>query len=167
MLAYFNHGWLTGSQGERLVFSLLLWALLVSRELRNGLSDHDSFSELQVHLESIPADLEAYFKYVLEYFIQIGLPISARPRVCRCRSLPETRGHVRGRLLVPTNLEDSDTNHTSTCSLEGTQQRKTSNPCRTRLSRRGHTGSRLVRKREPLYPAPRCGCGGGGCVDFA
>lgn len=39
---------------------------LVTKELRSGLSEYDSFSDMQRRLESIPVDLEAFFKHILE-----------------------------------------------------------------------------------------------------
>jgi hypothetical protein len=44
---------------------VFLWVFLVTQQLRNGLTEYDSFSDLQRRLESIPADLEPFFKQIL------------------------------------------------------------------------------------------------------
>lgn len=44
---------------------VFLWVFLVTRELRSGLSEYDSFSEIRTRLNSIPNDLEAFFKHIL------------------------------------------------------------------------------------------------------
>ena len=45
---------------------VFLWVYLVTRELRNGLSEYDSFLDMQKRLESIPTELEAFFKQILD-----------------------------------------------------------------------------------------------------
>lgn len=46
--------------------SVFLWVFLVTRELREGLTNGDSWSDLQRRLESIPTDLESFFKHILD-----------------------------------------------------------------------------------------------------
>ncbi|KAI0144483.1 hypothetical protein GGR57DRAFT_494917 [Xylariaceae sp. FL1272] len=45
---------------------VFLWVFLVTKELRNGLSEYDSFSDLEERLNRIPIDLEAFFKQTLQ-----------------------------------------------------------------------------------------------------
>ncbi|KAI1097517.1 hypothetical protein F4804DRAFT_167764 [Jackrogersella minutella] len=45
---------------------VFIWVYLVTKQLRSGLTEHDSFSDLQERLETIPDDLEAFFKQILE-----------------------------------------------------------------------------------------------------
>ncbi|KAI0894015.1 hypothetical protein F4806DRAFT_128040 [Annulohypoxylon nitens] len=45
---------------------VFLWVYLVVRELRSGLTEYDSFFDLQKRLEAIPDGLEAFFKHILE-----------------------------------------------------------------------------------------------------
>ncbi|KAL1850954.1 hypothetical protein Daus18300_012745 [Diaporthe australafricana] len=44
---------------------VFLWVFLVTRELRSGLSEYDSYSDIKERLNSIPNDLEAFFKHIL------------------------------------------------------------------------------------------------------
>lgn len=57
--------WLLEEITERAA-GVFLWVFLVTRELRSGLSEYDSFSDLQRRLKCIPTDLEAFFKRILE-----------------------------------------------------------------------------------------------------
>ena len=45
---------------------VFLWVYLTTRELRKGLSEYDSLSDLRRRLESIPDDLEEFFTQILE-----------------------------------------------------------------------------------------------------
>lgn len=45
---------------------VFLWVFLVTQRLRNGLAEYDCFSDLQRRLDNIPADLEPFFKQILE-----------------------------------------------------------------------------------------------------
>ncbi|KAK0616515.1 hypothetical protein B0T14DRAFT_248479 [Immersiella caudata] len=45
---------------------VFLWVFLVTGQLRNGLTEYDSFSDLQRRLERVPDDLEAFFRQILE-----------------------------------------------------------------------------------------------------
>lgn len=45
---------------------VFLWVFLVTRSLRNGLTEYDSFSDMRRRLENIPTDLEMFFKQILE-----------------------------------------------------------------------------------------------------
>jgi hypothetical protein len=61
------------SQGEALVKEIenrasgvFLWVFLVTRQLRNGLTNRDSFSDLCRRLQSIPIELEVFFQQILE-----------------------------------------------------------------------------------------------------
>ncbi|KAK8064359.1 hypothetical protein PG994_006997 [Apiospora phragmitis] len=45
---------------------VFLWVYLATRELRSGMSEYDSYSDLRLRLRRIPADLEALFKKILE-----------------------------------------------------------------------------------------------------
>jgi hypothetical protein len=60
-----NAGWLIDQIAERAA-GVFLWVFLVTGQLRNGLTEYDSFSDLQRRLERIPDDLEAFFRQILE-----------------------------------------------------------------------------------------------------
>ncbi|KAH7397026.1 hypothetical protein DE146DRAFT_599213, partial [Phaeosphaeria sp. MPI-PUGE-AT-0046c] len=45
---------------------VFLWVVLVVQLLRNGLSEHDSLPELWKRLDSVPRDLEPFFKQILD-----------------------------------------------------------------------------------------------------
>ncbi|KAF2466943.1 uncharacterized protein BDR25DRAFT_292641 [Lindgomyces ingoldianus] len=45
---------------------VFLWVVLVVQLLRNGLNEHDSLSDLWKRLDSIPLDLEPFFKQILD-----------------------------------------------------------------------------------------------------
>lgn len=60
-----NATWLIDQITERAA-GVFLWVFLVTGQLRNGLTEYDSFSDLQKRLEVIPVDLEAFFKQILE-----------------------------------------------------------------------------------------------------
>ncbi|KAF9766019.1 hypothetical protein IL306_001611 [Fusarium sp. DS 682] len=45
---------------------VFLWVFFVTKLLREGLEDDDSFSDLHRRLESFPSDLEPFFKHMLE-----------------------------------------------------------------------------------------------------
>ncbi|KAM0231485.1 hypothetical protein ACHAP5_011066 [Fusarium lateritium] len=45
---------------------VFLWVFLVTRLLREGLTNDDSFSDLEKRLLSLPTELEAFFKQILE-----------------------------------------------------------------------------------------------------
>ncbi|KAF3764593.1 hypothetical protein M406DRAFT_260125, partial [Cryphonectria parasitica EP155] len=60
-----NASWLIEEITKRAA-GVFLWVFLVTKELRSGLSEYDSFSDMQRRLESIPVDLEAFFKHILE-----------------------------------------------------------------------------------------------------
>ncbi|KAH6976412.1 hypothetical protein BKA56DRAFT_618326 [Ilyonectria sp. MPI-CAGE-AT-0026] len=45
---------------------VFLWVFLVTRELRLGLTNHDTATDLQQRLDSVPEDLEEFFKLILE-----------------------------------------------------------------------------------------------------
>ncbi|KAK7976616.1 hypothetical protein PG989_015079 [Apiospora arundinis] len=45
---------------------VFLWVYLTTRELRSGLSEYDSFAELEQRLETIPGDLGVFFRQILE-----------------------------------------------------------------------------------------------------
>ncbi|KAK8015165.1 hypothetical protein PG990_008461 [Apiospora arundinis] len=45
---------------------VFLWVYLATRELRSGLSEYDSFAELEQRLDTIPGDLGAFFRQILE-----------------------------------------------------------------------------------------------------
>lgn len=57
--------WLVGEITKRAA-GVFLWVFLATGQLRNGLTEYDTFSDLQRRLESIPADLEAFFKQILQ-----------------------------------------------------------------------------------------------------
>ena len=57
--------WLIREITERAV-GVFLWVFLVTKELRNGLTEYDSFSDMRRRLESIPRDLGDFFKQILE-----------------------------------------------------------------------------------------------------
>ncbi|KAI0543738.1 hypothetical protein F4679DRAFT_567594 [Xylaria curta] len=58
-------GWIIDEITERAA-GVFLWVFLVTKELRSGLNEYDSFSDLQRRLDSIPVDLEAFFKHILQ-----------------------------------------------------------------------------------------------------
>ncbi|KAK0644033.1 hypothetical protein B0T16DRAFT_293275, partial [Cercophora newfieldiana] len=60
-----NADWLIDQITERAT-GVFLWVFLVTGQLRNGLTEYDSFSDLQRRLERVPDDLEAFFKHILE-----------------------------------------------------------------------------------------------------
>lgn len=60
-----NAAWLIDEITERAA-GVFLWVYLVTSQLRNGLTEYDSFSDLKKRLERIPVDLEAFFKQILE-----------------------------------------------------------------------------------------------------
>ncbi|KAK3370830.1 hypothetical protein B0T24DRAFT_531769, partial [Lasiosphaeria ovina] len=57
--------WLVDQITERAA-GVFLWVFLVTRELRSGLTEYDSFSDLQRRLEAIPTDLGVFFRQILE-----------------------------------------------------------------------------------------------------
>ncbi|KAI1658413.1 hypothetical protein F4813DRAFT_48238 [Daldinia decipiens] len=57
--------WLIEEITERAA-GVFLWVFLVTRELRNGLTEYDSFSDMRRRLNNIPSDLEAFFKQILD-----------------------------------------------------------------------------------------------------
>lgn len=57
--------WLVKEITER-ADGVFLWVFLVTRELRNGLTEWDSFSDMRRRLDSIPRDLEDFFKQILD-----------------------------------------------------------------------------------------------------
>ncbi|KAI0183829.1 hypothetical protein EV127DRAFT_312716, partial [Xylaria flabelliformis] len=58
-------GWIIDEITNRAA-GVFLWVFLVTKELRSGLNEYDSFSDLQRRLDSIPVDLEAFFKHILQ-----------------------------------------------------------------------------------------------------
>lgn len=60
-----NASWLLDEISERAA-GVFLWVFLVTRELRSGLSEYDSFSDMKSRLKCIPVDLEAFFRRILE-----------------------------------------------------------------------------------------------------
>ena len=60
-----NAKWLIDQIAERAA-GVFLWVFLVTGQLRNGLTEYDSFSDLQRRLEQIPNDLELFFRQILE-----------------------------------------------------------------------------------------------------
>jgi len=44
---------------------VFLWVFLVTRELRAGMTNDDSFTDLQLRLHSLPVELEPFFKHML------------------------------------------------------------------------------------------------------
>jgi hypothetical protein len=60
-----NAEWLVDQITERAA-GVFLWVFLVTRLLRNGLTEYDSFSDMRRRLENIPTDLEMFFKQILE-----------------------------------------------------------------------------------------------------
>ncbi|KAI1746852.1 hypothetical protein F4782DRAFT_543960 [Xylaria castorea] len=60
-----NAGWIIDAITERAA-GVFLWVFLVTKELRSGLNEYDSFSDLQRRLDSIPVNLEAFFKHILQ-----------------------------------------------------------------------------------------------------
>ena len=57
--------WLLKEVTER-ASGVFLWVFLVTKLLREGLTEYDSFSDLCRRLESFPTDLEVFFKHILE-----------------------------------------------------------------------------------------------------
>ncbi|KAI8961684.1 hypothetical protein F5Y11DRAFT_220603 [Daldinia sp. FL1419] len=57
--------WLVDEITERAA-GVFLWVFLVTRELRNGLTEYDSFSDMRRRLDNIPTDLEVFFKQILD-----------------------------------------------------------------------------------------------------
>ncbi|KAI8632893.1 hypothetical protein F5Y19DRAFT_333100 [Xylariaceae sp. FL1651] len=45
---------------------VFLWVFLVTRMLRDGLMNDDTLAELRMRLDSVPTDLEKFFKHILE-----------------------------------------------------------------------------------------------------
>ena len=45
---------------------VFLWVFLVTRELRDGLTEYDNFREMRRRLDSIPTELEQFFKQMLD-----------------------------------------------------------------------------------------------------
>ncbi|KAI0100085.1 hypothetical protein GGR51DRAFT_378842 [Nemania sp. FL0031] len=45
---------------------VFLWVFLVTKQLREGMTNRDSFSDLRRRLESFPVELDAFFKLILE-----------------------------------------------------------------------------------------------------
>lgn len=68
-----NASWLLEQITERAA-GVFLWVFLVTRELRSGLSEYDSFSDMRQRLECIPVDLEAFFKRILESVERFYVP---------------------------------------------------------------------------------------------
>ena len=60
-----NAEWLISQIIEKAA-GVFLWVVLVTRQLRNGLTEYDSFSDMRRRLENIPTDLEMFFKQILE-----------------------------------------------------------------------------------------------------
>lgn len=60
-----NTSWLLDEITERAA-GVFLWVFLVTRELRSGLSEYDSFSDMQRRLRCIPVDLGVFFRRILE-----------------------------------------------------------------------------------------------------
>ncbi|KAL9116472.1 MAG: hypothetical protein Q9187_007003 [Circinaria calcarea] len=65
MIEIRNAEWLVDQITERAA-GVFLWVFLVTRLLRNGLTEYDSFSDMRRRLENIPTDLEMFFKQILE-----------------------------------------------------------------------------------------------------
>lgn len=57
--------WLIAQITERAA-GVFLWVFLVTTQLRNGLTEYDSLSDMRRRLEIIPTDLEMFFKQILE-----------------------------------------------------------------------------------------------------
>lgn len=68
-----NASWLLEEITSRAA-GVFLWVFLVTRELRSGLSEYDSFSDMQRRLKCIPVDLEAFFKRILESVEDFYIP---------------------------------------------------------------------------------------------
>lgn len=68
-----NASWLLDEITERAA-GVFLWVFLVTRELRSGLSEYDSVSDIRRRLECIPVDLEEFFKRILESVETFYLP---------------------------------------------------------------------------------------------
>ncbi|KAI0111800.1 hypothetical protein F4814DRAFT_423620 [Daldinia grandis] len=57
--------WLIEEITERAA-GVFLWVFLVTRELRNGLTEYDSFLDMRRRLNNIPSDLEVFFKQIID-----------------------------------------------------------------------------------------------------
>ncbi|KAI0848078.1 hypothetical protein F5Y00DRAFT_270500 [Daldinia vernicosa] len=57
--------WLIEEITERAA-GVFLWVFLVTRELRNGLTEYDRFLDMRRRLNNIPSDLEVFFKQILD-----------------------------------------------------------------------------------------------------
>lgn len=68
-----NVSWLLDEITERTA-GVFLWVFLVTRELRSGLSEYDSFPDLKRRLKCIPMDLGAFFKRILESVEDFYIP---------------------------------------------------------------------------------------------
>ncbi|XTI85064.1 hypothetical protein V2W45_1340058 [Cenococcum geophilum] len=60
-----NAKWLVDQITQRAA-GVFLWVFLVTQLLRNGLTEYDNFSDMKKRLDSVPRDLEAFFKQILE-----------------------------------------------------------------------------------------------------
>ena len=60
-----NPEWLIHKTVER-SSGVFLWVFLVTKLLREGLTEYNSFWDLRKRLESFPSDLEQFFKHILE-----------------------------------------------------------------------------------------------------
>lgn len=86
--------WLVDQIAERAA-GVFLWVFLVARDLWCGLTEYNCFEDLKRRLESIPTDLGAFFRQILDsvestYHSKILSPsmedtgADVRPRVGRC-----------------------------------------------------------------------------------
>lgn len=57
--------WLVGEIENR-ACGVFLWVVFVTRQLREGLTNRDKFSDICRRLESFPIELEAFFRQILE-----------------------------------------------------------------------------------------------------
>ncbi|KXX78862.1 Vegetative incompatibility protein HET-E-1 [Madurella mycetomatis] len=57
--------WLVNQITERAA-GVFLWVFLVTRDLRNGLTEYDTIEDLRRRLENIPNDLDFFFRQILE-----------------------------------------------------------------------------------------------------
>ncbi|KAI0102583.1 hypothetical protein GGR51DRAFT_527012 [Nemania sp. FL0031] len=61
-----SHGdWLV-EEIEKRACGVFLWVFLATRLLRQGLTNRDSFSDIRRRLESVPVELEVFFRQILE-----------------------------------------------------------------------------------------------------
>jgi hypothetical protein len=60
-----DSNWLIQEVVER-SSGVFLWVFLVTKLLREGLTEHNSFSDLRKRLESFPMDLIDFFQHILE-----------------------------------------------------------------------------------------------------